>query len=132
MRQLRVRWIKSEWNETLEATGFFLLLAQSNKVVHAIFDRLDVPVEHRRVGLQTRGVHFTLQREPAFGVTFVGADHGACRLAKDLGAAAGTGVESGVDQFLNHFFVRHFVEVREVIEFDHRERLQVKLRVVAL
>src|ERR1044072_6930145 len=101
MRQLRVRRIKREWNETLKATRFFLLFAQTNEVIDAILGRFDVAVEHRRIRLQTGGVTFPLKFEPALRVAFVRADHGACRLAKDLCAAARARIESRCDQLLN-------------------------------
>ena len=60
------------------------------------------------------------------------ANHRARRFAKDLRAAARTGIQAGFDQFLNHFFVAHFVEMGKVIKLHHRESFQMKLRIVAL
>src|SRR5215213_8441226 len=105
MGQLRIGWIKGEGNEALKTAGRILLLAEFHKVIHAIFNRLDMPVEHGCVGLQSRRVYFPLELEPAFSVTFMSTDHRSRRLAKDLRAASRTRVKSRLNQLLNDFFV---------------------------
>src|SRR5215213_835361 len=105
MRQLRVRRIKREWNEELKTLRLVLLLAQLHQVIDAIFDRLDVPVKHRGIRFQSRGVKFSLELEPALRVALVSADHRSRRLAKDLRAATGTRIQTCFDQLLNDVFV---------------------------
>src|SRR6185369_12421396 len=101
MRQLRVRRIKREWNEALKTVRLVLLLAQLHHMIDAIFNRFDVPVKHRGVRFQSRGVNLSLELEPALGVAFMSADHRSRRLAKDLRAATGTRIESCFDELLN-------------------------------
>jgi hypothetical protein len=59
-----------------------------DEVVDAVFDRLDVAVEHRRVGLEAGLVDLARELEPTRAVAFVIADARARRLGKDLGTAA--------------------------------------------
>src|SRR5574338_1186348 len=105
MGQLCVRWIKRERNEALKTAGFVLLLAELDEVIDAIFDRLDVPVEHRGVRFQSRCVNLSLEFEPAFCVAFVSTDHRASWLAKDFRAATRTRIQSRFNQLLNDLFV---------------------------
>src|SRR5262245_58719364 len=105
MGQLRIRRIKREWDEALKTVRLVLLLAKLDEMIDAIFNRLDVPVKHRRIRFQSRGVKFSLQLEPALGIAFVSADHRARRLAKDLRAATRTRIQARFDEFLNDLFV---------------------------
>src|SRR5215213_4485701 len=101
-------------------------------MVNTISDRLDMPIEHGSVGLQSCGVNFSLELEPAIRIAFVRTDHRARGFAKDLGAASGARIQSRFDQLLNDIFVAHLVKVREVVKLNHRKSLQVQLRKVAL
>ena len=60
------------------------------------------------------------------------ADHRAGRFAKDFRATAGTRIQSGLDQLRDHVFVTQLVEMRKVIEFDHRKCFEMELWVVLL
>src|ERR1043165_3239194 len=102
MGQLRIRRIKREGNEALKTVRLILLLTQSHQVIDAIFDRLDMPVEHRGIRFQSCGVEFSLELEPTLRDTFVSADHRARGLAKDLCAAARTRIQSRFNQLLNN------------------------------
>ena len=64
-------------------------------LVNAVFYGFYVAVEHRRVGLQTCGVHLCGKLKPSVCVALVRAYHGACRLSENLCAAARTRIHSG-------------------------------------
>ena len=90
MRHLRFGRIERQRNKALETARLVLLLAQTNHVIDAILERLDVPIEHRRIRFQTSGVNFAGKIEPPLGIALVRANHRACRLAENLSAAART------------------------------------------
>ncbi len=46
----RSRREKSERDKALKTAGLVLLFAEFNEMIDAVFDRFDVPVEHRGVG----------------------------------------------------------------------------------
>src|SRR5687768_7599241 len=126
VRELRARRVEGERDEALEAARAVLLLAQTDEVVDAVLRRLDVAVEHRRVGLEARGVDFARKLQPAPAVGLVRADHRARRLAENLGPAARTRVHPRLLQTPDDLLVRHLVEAREVVYLDHRPRLEVE------
>ncbi len=94
-REGGARRVEGERNEALEAAGLVLLLAEADEVVDAVFDRFDVAVEHRGVGLEAGLVNFARKLEPAVAVAFVVADARARRLGENLGTAAGTRIHPG-------------------------------------
>src|SRR2546429_9253077 len=99
-------------------------------MVDAVFDRFDVAVEHRRISLQTGRVDSAGEIEPALRVAFMRANDRARGLANNLSAAARARIQARTDQLLNDVFVAQLVEMREMIQLDHREGLQMKLRIL--
>jgi hypothetical protein len=86
-----------------------------------------VTVEHGRIRFQAGGVHFSSQLEPAIGVALVGTNIVVRKIS-----APPPGRINPASIALNHVFVLHLVEMSEVIQLDHSERLQVELRILTL
>src|SRR5207248_5970728 len=82
--------------------------------------------------LQTRRMDSASEIEPTLSITFMRANHRARGLAKNLGAATRARIQARINQLLNDVFVVHLVEMREVIQLDHCEGLQVQLRILLL
>src|SRR5687768_1392587 len=132
MCELRVLGIKRERNETLKATRLVLLLAQTNHVIDTIFNGFNVTVKHRRVGLQSGAVHRAREIQPTLRVALMRTNHRSGWLAKNLSAAARARIKTSIHQLLNHVLVAHLIKAREVIQLNHRESLQVQLRILLL
>ncbi len=96
-------------------------------MVDAVFDRLDVAVEHRGVGLEAGGVDLAGELEPAVAVAFMIADAATCRFGKDLGSAAGTRIHSRGLELFDDLFVGHLVKAGKEIKLDHRQGFEVEL-----
>ena len=133
VRELRARRVEGERDEALEAARLVLLLAQTDEMVDAVFDRFDVAVEHRRVGLQTGRVDLARELEPALRRRVLCAQI-LERVGSRKISAPPPGHESipASRELRDHLLVRHLVEAREEIELDHRQRLQVELRELRL
>ena len=52
MRQRRIGWVERQRHETLEPASDVLQLPQADEVVDAVFDRLDMPKQHRGIAPQ--------------------------------------------------------------------------------
>ena len=106
--------------------GLVLQVAQPQQVVDALLDRLDVPVEHRRVGPDALAVALARDLEPALARDLVLADDVAHAPGEDLGAAARAGVHAGVAAARgSRRRAGGLPDLRDPVELDHRPRLQV-------
>src|SRR6202795_5112446 len=77
------------------SVGGVLLLPQPEQVADALLERLDVAVEHRRIGLETEGMRDAVDLAPAIGVGLAGVVQELLQaLGEDLGAAAGHRVQA--------------------------------------
>ena len=77
-------------------------------------------------------MNFFRELEPSFPRGFVRADATSSRIAKNLRTASWATVKPGGNQAVYHLFIGHPAYASEVIQFNHRERLQVHVRKVAL
>jgi hypothetical protein len=123
---------EGERYEALEAARPVLQVAQPRHVIDAILRRLDVAVEHGRVRAEAGAVHLLGDVEPRVRSALVPADLLADVFGEYLGAAAGAAVEPGGDEPLDDLLVRRVRQALEVVDLDHRERLEVHGRELAL
>ena len=84
LAHLVVVWMKRQRDERLEATGLVLQRARTHHVIDPLLHRLDVPVEHRDVGLESELMRETMNREIPIGVSLVVADLLADAFSEDL------------------------------------------------
>ena len=85
-------WKASGMNAWMPS-GLVLQRAQAEQVVDAVLERLDVPVEHRRVRPHPEAVRDAVHLEVLVGRRLVVRDARAHLGVEDLGAAAGQAVE---------------------------------------
>ena len=115
-----------------EATRLILKVAQHPEVVDAILVGLDMAIQHRAVGPNTklvgRAVHLDVfgARQLAIG------DRGSDARAEYFGASAGHRVEPCVPQRDENVPHAHLVDARDMRDLHRRERLDVHLRVTRL
>ena len=112
--------MERERDERLEALRLVLQLAQAEDVIDAMRERLDVPVEHRRVGAHAHAVRDAMHLEVLVGGGLVVADLATDVLVEDLGAAAGQALEARRAELLEDLGVRHAVVLREEVDLHRR------------
>ena len=120
--------IESDAYEGDEAASLVLQFAQLDEMVHALFFRFDVAVEHGGIGGQAYFVSFLGGVEPHLAANFVVADDAAHARVEDFGAAAGERIDSGFFHLDQRVFDRELREARVVVDFHHGESFQVDLR----
>ena len=90
--------LPSGWNasgmKAWKPSRLVLQRAQAQQVIDAVLERLDVAVEHRRVGAHARRVRDAVHLEVLVGGRLVVRDARAHLGVEDLGAAAGQAVEA--------------------------------------
>ena len=96
-------------------------------MIDALFDRLDVAVEHGDVGAHAEAVRGAMNLQVAIGAALVVADLAPHALGEDLRAAAGQRIEAGIHQLAEHLLVGPAVEVGEERDLDGGEALQVNV-----
>ena len=105
-RRGRVLGVERERDEPRESAGLVLQVAQPDEVVHAVLDRLDVPVENRRVRADAepvcRSMGVSIQMS---GVLLAGRDEPAHAVGEDLRAAARERAEPGVTKLAQNLLV---------------------------
>src|SRR6185295_6541574 len=101
-------------------------------MINAVFVRLDMSVQHRRVCVYSALVNLGGQFKPAFARGLVRADLAASRFADYLSSPAWTTIKPRCDKAINHFLVCHPAGSRQVVQLYHGERLQMHARKVAL
>src|SRR5438034_6725896 len=85
-----------EGNEREESPRGILLLSEAQEMVHALGERLDVAVEHRRVGLDAERVRDSVDLAPALRVRLARvAEELRHADREDLGPAAGHRLKAG-------------------------------------
>ena len=73
LRDLRVLGVEAQGDECLETSGPVLELAEPQEMVHPVLDRLDMSIEHRRVGLESDAMGRFHYVEPAVAADLFGA-----------------------------------------------------------
>ena len=128
--------LPSGWNASgmnaCKPLRLVLQRAQAQHVIDAMLERLDVPVEHRRVRAHAHAVRDAVHLEVLVGGRLVVRDARAHVRVEDLGAAAGQAVEPRRAQPLEHLVVGHPVVLREEVDLDRREALEVHVGLDAL
>src|SRR5208283_1462020 len=94
MLQRGVVGVKSQWDESLEAAGFILQIAELEQVIDAVFVVFDVTVEHGRVRLQTDLVSQLRGFQPLVAIDFVIANDVPYPVSENLGPAAGQRIDT--------------------------------------
>src|SRR5664279_3122113 len=97
-------------------------------MIDSVLVVLDVAVEHGGVRLQADFMRRACELEPVVSVDFVVADDVPDAVGKNLGAAAGHGVESRFLEFDQHLARGHLANLREEGDLNHGERLEMHLR----
>ena len=99
MRVERVLRMKRQRDETLEAAGLVLQFAQSDQMIHAFFERLDVTVKHRRVRTNSHLVDSPRDFQPSLSRNLVSGDQRPRAFREDFSAASRTAAHPGFTQF---------------------------------
>ena len=128
MREAGIRRMKRQRNEGDEAVGDVLRCAQLEQVIHALFGRFDVAVEHGGVGAQAEFVRGARDFQPALAADFVIADNFAHARMENFGAAAGKRIHAGIFHGEQRVANGKLGDARVVADFDHGEGFQVHLR----
>ena len=123
--------MKGEGDEYLEAVRFVLESAKSKEVINTLLNGLDCAVEHRAVALQSELVRDAVNFEPFVSVGFVTTDLLADPIREDLRATTRKGTESRFDEVFQYRLIRHGVLLREVVNLNRGERLDVEFRELA-
>src|SRR5580658_9603026 len=94
-------------------------------MVDALFFGLHVPVKHGGVGTKASFVGFLRGTQPHLAAGFVVADDFSHARMKYFRASAGAGVDSRFLHFVQDFFYGQLGDAREVMNFNHREGLNM-------
>src|SRR5688572_19068526 len=89
-------------------------------------------IEHRGVGTDAVLMDLSSQIYPPFRGGLVFADLAPHLLIEDLRPAARTRIEPGLAQFLYDILIGLMSDPLEMVDLDHSEGFQVKIRVAAL
>ena len=117
--------VEGQRNESLEAFGLILQGAQADEMIHSVFFRFDVAVEHCAVGMKTKVVGLARGFDPDIAVDLVVADDASYGLGEDLGTAAGQGIHAGSFQLFEDLTNGELGACGEVADLNHREGLEV-------
>src|SRR5215468_1090771 len=98
-------------------------------MVDALFFRFYVAVEHGGVRPQTYFMRFACQGEPHLTADLVIADDSAHARMENFRTAAWAGIYARCFHFLQSLFDGQLRDAREIVDFDHREGLEVYMRV---
>ncbi len=128
VRQLVAVGMERERNERVEAGRALLRFAQANEMIDAILERLDVPVEHRRVAGDALAVQLFVQLDPVRGRHFVRTDLRARLFGKDLRGAAVDVVETRRFQLGDDLRKRHAVALGHVLDLGRGEERELHVR----
>ena len=125
MRERGVVGMKCQRNKRYEAVGFILKLAKFKQVVHTLFLGFHVAIKHGGIGSQPDFVRLASDAQPHLSAGFMVANNLAHARVKDLRAAAGQGVYTGVFHFLQRVLDGKFGNARKISDFHHGEGFQV-------
>src|SRR5262249_45438761 len=120
--------MKCQRNKALEPARLILKRAKTNQVIHSLFDRLNVSVKHRCVGANARLVHRTANFEPAITGNLVPRNQRPRTLCEDFGSTSRAASKSGLANFVNDPIQRLSRDLREEVQLNHREGLQMDAR----
>ena len=115
-----------------KAAGFVLQFTQHAEVLHTIFERLDMPVEHRAVGPDAKLVRRAMHVDVVGPAELLVRDHVADGRTERLRAAAGHRVEAGFTQGDQHIGPAHLFDPRNVRDLHGGQGLDVHLRMPRL
>ena len=120
--------VETQRNERDETTGLILELTQAQHVIDPMTRLLDVAVQHRGGCLQTLAMGEAMDARPVFPMRVVVNNLVADLLVKDLGAAAGERIETGIDQFVQNLVSGQAADPLEPVDLGGGERLQRHIR----
>ena len=123
-----IRRMKRQRDEGDEAVRLVLGIAKLYQVVHALFVRFDVAVQHGGIRAQADFVGGARDLQPHLPADFVVADNFSHARMENLSAAAGQRIHSRFfhsQQSVANGFLR---DARVIAHLDHGEGFQVDLR----
>ena len=112
-------------DEGAEAARLVLELADPAHVLDALFERLDVPVHHRRRRRDAEPVRFAHDAEPVGRLRLLRRDDVAHAVDEDLRSASGDRVEARVAQPRQCLGDRELGAACDVLDLGRREHVQV-------
>jgi len=115
--------MKSEGDEGDKASRLVLQSSQPDQMIHLIFRGLDVAIQHGAIAFQADLVRDARGLQPLIAVDLVIANDAPDALGKDLGAATGQGIDTGLFQTFKRLAERKFGSFRQVCNLDHSEGL---------
>ena len=120
--------MKRERDERLEAARLVLQRAQAEHVIDAVLERLDVPVEHRRVGAHAEAVRDACTSRYSSAVAL------SCEMRvrtsgwKISAPPPGRLSRPAARSFVEHLVVGHPVVLGEEVDLHRGEALEVRRR----
>src|SRR5215475_10544091 len=125
MRIDRVLGMKCERYETVEPARLVLQIAQLNEVINAFFQRLDVTIQHGRIRPDAQLVNGTGNFQPTVAGNLMSCNQRPGTFCKNFSSAARTTSHTGIPQLGDDPFERLARNLREKVELDHRECLEM-------
>ena len=126
--QLRMRRQERETDEREKPARLILQIAQREQMIHALLERLDMAVEHRRVRADAELVRRPLHGEPLRRRRLVRTETAPHAVGEDLRAAARNGLEPRlIAQAREHLSHGEPARLREMRDLDAREPLDIEL-----
>ena len=116
-------------DEARESAAAVLLAPQLVQVIHAVFQRLDVAVEHGAGAAASQLVPGAVDAQVLLAAFLAGGDAAADLLAEDLCAAAGEGFKTGRLQFLEGVPNTLLGQPSQVQDFHGGEALELQARI---
>ncbi len=125
VRECRVFRVKRQRNKRHESMRFILELAQPDEMVDALFLGFHVAVEHGGVRPQPRFVSFFRRAQPHLAAGLVVANDLSHTRVKNLRTAARAGIHARFFHLSQRLLDGKLGDAREVMNLNHRERLDV-------
>ena len=124
--QLRMRRQERERDERLKAPRLVLQVAQAHHVRDALLERLDMPVEHRRIRLDAELMRRTRHGQPLIRRRLVRAELPAHAVGEDLRAAARDRLQPRIAQAQEHLTHGKPRRMGKMRDLHAREPLQIE------
>ena len=124
--QLRMRRQERERDERLKAPRLVLQVAQAHHVRDALLERLDVPVEHRRIRLDAELMRRTRHGQPPIRRRLVRAELPAHAVGENLRTAARDRLQPRRAQAQDHLAHGEPRRMGKMRDLHAREALQVE------
>ena len=115
-----------------ESAGLVLQVSQHGEVLHAVLDRLHMPVQHRAVAADAEGMRGAMHADVVGATQFPVGNDIAHRGAERLGPAAWHRIQSRLAQRDQHVGPRHLLDASDVRDLDRGQRLDVHQRMCCL